>query len=72
MTIERSTLDQVRDYYLKLPNQQKLVVLTALSNSLTVDGRGFFLDLSGERLVQALRGLNELQHQINCGLRTEN
>ncbi len=36
-----------------------------LSNSLTIDGGGFFLDLSGEPLIEALRELNELQHQIS-------
>ncbi len=65
MTINPSKIEEIRDFYLSLPDRRKLVFLAILSNSLTIDVRGFFLELSGERLLKALQGLNELQHQLS-------
>jgi hypothetical protein len=57
--------EQIRAWYLGLQDTSQQVFLALVSNSLTVDGRGFGLYLSGEAQVEAFKGLNELQHQLS-------
>ena len=57
--------DDLRNWYLGLTDPDKQVFLGLVSNSLTIHGRAFGLDLSGEQQIRAFRGLNELQHQIS-------
>jgi hypothetical protein len=45
-----------------------LVLLAFVSSQLTIHGRSFGLDLSGEEQISAFKGLNELQHQISFHL----
>lgn len=52
------------DGYLQLTESGKIIFLALVSGRLTVHGRAFGLDLSGERQVGAFKGLNELQHLI--------
>jgi hypothetical protein len=51
--------------FLALSVQQKIVFLACISHDLTIHGRGFAVDLTGEAQVSLFRGLNELQHQIS-------
>jgi hypothetical protein len=51
--------------YLSLNDQLKQVFLAILSSNLTIHGRSFGLDLTGEKQINAFKGLNELQHQIS-------
>jgi len=57
--------DEIRDFYLALTDPEKQVFLAILSNELTIYGRGFSIDLTGDQLTRAFNGLNELQHQIS-------
>jgi hypothetical protein len=57
--------DEVRNWYLDLPDPQKQIFLAALSSNLTIHGRAFGHDLNGEEQTRAFKGLNELQHQIS-------
>lgn len=57
--------EELRNWYLALTDPQKQIYLAMVSSSLTIDGRGFGLYLCGDQLVRALKGLNELQHQIS-------
>jgi hypothetical protein len=57
--------DELRDWYLARSDSDKQIFLALVSNDLTIHGRAFTLDLSGERLITAFKGLNELQHQIS-------
>jgi hypothetical protein len=54
-----------KEVFLALSGQQKIVFLACLSHDLTIHGRAFALDLTGETQVSAFKGLNELQHQIS-------
>jgi hypothetical protein len=54
-----------KEFFSALPDQIKIIFLARLSNDLTIDGRGFGLDLTGEIQIAAFKGLNELQHQIS-------
>jgi hypothetical protein len=53
------------NWYIDLPDSDKVTFLACVSHQLTIHGRGFGLDLSGEQQAKALLGLNELQHQIS-------
>lgn len=55
----------LRNWYLALTDSQKQIFLALVSSDLTIHGRGFGLDLSGEQHIRAFKGLNELQHQIS-------
>ena len=55
----------LRNWYVDLPDSNKVIFLACVSNQLTIYGRAFDLDLSGEQEIRALLGLNELQHQIS-------
>ena len=59
------TGDELRTWYLSLPDSSKLIFLALVSEHLTIHGRGLGLDLTGGTFQQALLGLNELQHQIS-------
>ena len=65
MTTSEIDSDEIRGFYLALPDRDKQIFLAFLSNSLTIDARGFLLDKTGDDLIRGLRGLNELQHQIS-------
>jgi hypothetical protein len=56
---------EFRDWYLSLPDSDKMIFLALVSAQLTIHGRAFGLDLSGERQIMAFKGLNEIQHQIS-------
>ena len=49
-----------KEFFLALPNQQKMIFLARFLNDLTIHGRGFGLDLTGEIQIAAFKGLNEL------------
>lgn len=57
--------NDIRDWYLALTDPSKQIFLALVSHDLTIHGRGFELDLQGEQLTRAFKGLNELQHQIS-------
>jgi hypothetical protein len=57
--------EQIKNWYLELPDDKKQIFLAFVSNSLTIHGRGFGLELSGEKQIAAFKGLNELQHQLS-------
>lgn len=59
------TIAEVRAFYLALPDSDKQIFLSFVSNDLTVHGRAFQLDLSEADQIKAFRGLNEIQHQIS-------
>jgi hypothetical protein len=54
-----------KERFLALSDSEKMVFLAQLSHDLTIHGRAFGLDLTGEPQVAAFNGLNELQHQIS-------
>ena len=58
-------MNDCKAWYLELPDNKKQVFLALVSNHLTVHGRVFGIDLSGEEQIEAFKGLNELQHQIS-------
>jgi hypothetical protein len=49
-----------KEFFLALPNQQKMIFLARFLNDLTIHGRGFGLDLTCEIQIAAFKGLNEL------------
>jgi hypothetical protein len=55
----------LNDWYVNLPDSNQVVFLACVSHQLTIHGRAFGIDLSGEQQTRALLGLNELQHQIS-------
>ncbi|MGD0913583.1 MAG: hypothetical protein ABR928_16940 [Terracidiphilus sp.] len=57
--------EDLNRWYVALQDSDKIVFLAAVSHQLTVHGRSFGIDLSGEQQVRALLGLNEIQHQIS-------
>lgn len=57
--------DELRSWYLALSDTEKQICLSLVSNQLTVHGRSFVLDLTGDQRIRAFEGLNELQHQIS-------
>ncbi|HYM77802.1 MAG TPA: hypothetical protein VE377_17640 [Candidatus Dormibacteraeota bacterium] len=59
------TGDELKTWYLSLTDPRKQIFLAFVSHDLTIHGRSFSLDLSGEDLNRAFKGLNELQHQIS-------
>jgi len=59
------TGDELRNWYLSLPDSNKLIFLAFVSNHLTIHGRGFGLDRTGEVFKRAFLGWNELQHQTS-------
>jgi hypothetical protein len=63
--------EEMRNWYLDLPDPQKQIFLAVLSNNLTIHGRTFGLDLEGEEQTKAFKGLNELHHQISQHKREE-
>jgi hypothetical protein len=54
-----------KEFFLALPDLQKIIFLAHLSNDLTIHGRGVGFYLTGEMQTAAFKGLNELQHQIS-------
>ena len=57
--------EEIRDWYLRMPDTQKQIFLAVVSYDLTIHGRSFGVDLVGEKQSEAFKGLNELQHQIS-------
>lgn len=57
--------EDLNRWYVSLQDSNKIVFLAAVSHQLTIHGRSFGIDLSGEQQVRALLGLNEIQHQIS-------
>ena len=57
--------DEMRSWYLSLPDSDKQVFLSFVSYQLTIHGRSFGLDPIGAEQIKAFKGLNELQHQIS-------
>jgi hypothetical protein len=64
MTSSSNTIE-FRDWYLGLIDSDKMIFLALASGQLTIHGRAFGLDLSGEQQIKAFMGLNEIQHQIS-------
>ena len=62
--ISTSNAIEFRDWYLGLTDSDKVIFLALVSGHLTIHGRAFGLDLSGEQQIMAFKGLNEIQHQI--------
>jgi hypothetical protein len=58
-------IEEFKDWFLKLQDADKLIFLPLVLGHLTIHGRAFGLDLSGEEQIRAFRGLNELNHQIS-------
>jgi hypothetical protein len=58
-------VNEIKTWYLDLPDDKKQVFLALVSNHLTIHGRAFGMDLSGQQQIEAFKGLNELQHQIS-------
>jgi hypothetical protein len=56
---------EFRDWYLGLTDSDRMIFLALASGQLTIYGRAFGLDLSGEQQIMAFKGLNEIQHQIS-------
>ena len=54
-----------KDWYLGLSDSDKMIFLALTSGQLTIHGRAFGQDLSGEQQIRAFKGLNEIQHQIS-------
>lgn len=61
-------IQEVKDWYLELPDSDKVIFLALISGHLTIHGRAFALDLAGEEQISSFKGLNELQHQISFHL----
>jgi hypothetical protein len=57
--------DELRSWFLVLPDSDKQIFLSFVSYQLTIHGRSFGLDLTGTDQINAFKGLNELQHQIS-------
>lgn len=57
--------DEIGTWYSSLPDSDKLIFLAELMGHLTIHGRAFGADLSGEEQIRAFKGLNELQHKIS-------
>jgi hypothetical protein len=57
--------DESREWYLAQSDANKQLFLMLVSYELTIHGRGFGVDLKGTAQVNALLGLNELQHQLS-------
>jgi hypothetical protein len=57
--------EDLNRWYVSLQDSDKIVFLAAVSHQLTIHGRSFGIDLSGEQQVRSLLGLNEIQHQIS-------
>lgn len=55
----------LKDWYLGLLDSDKIIFLALVSAQLTIHGRAFGLDLSGEQKSRAFTGLNEIQHQVS-------
>lgn len=58
-------MNEIKAWYLELPNDKKQVFLAIVAHQLTVHARYVAYELSGERQIRELKGLNELQHQIS-------
>jgi len=54
-----------KDWYLGLSDSDRIILLALISGQLTIHGRAFGQDLSEEKQIAALKGLNEIQHQIS-------
>ena len=52
--------DDIEAWYSSLPDSDKLIFLAEVMGHLTIHGRAFGLDLSGEKQIRAFKGLNEL------------
>ena len=57
--------DDIGTWYSCLSDSDKLIFLAEVMGSLTIHGRGFGSDLSGEKQIRAFKGLNEIQHKIS-------
>ena len=58
--------EDTKNWFLNLEDNSRQVFLAWVSHDLTIHGRSFGLDLTGEIQVRAFKGLNELQHQISA------
>jgi hypothetical protein len=57
--------EEFKDWYRRMPDSDKMIFLALVMGRLTIHGRAFGLDLSGEEQTRAFKGLNELFHQIS-------
>ncbi len=57
--------ERLKDWFLTSSDQQKMVFLAELSHEFTIHGRSFALDLTGDELARAFKGLNEFQHMVS-------
>lgn len=72
----RTKNDEIRDWYVVLPDSDKQIYLALVMAQLTIHGRAFGLELPAEQQARSFMGLNELQHQISnhsvgIGMRSE-
>jgi hypothetical protein len=58
-------VNEIKTWYLKLPDDKKQVFLAIVAHQLTIHARYVVHEFSGEQQTAALKGLNELQHQIS-------
>ena len=58
-------MNQIKTWYLELPDESKQVFLAIVSHQLTVHGRYVAYELAGEQQIRAFTGLNEIHHQIS-------
>jgi hypothetical protein len=61
-----SVSEETRNWFLNLADNERQIFLAQVSYDLTIHGRSFGLDLTGDVQVRAFKGLNELQHQISA------
>jgi hypothetical protein len=57
--------NEIRDWYIGLPEPEKQIFLALVMAQLTIHGRAFGLDLPVEQQARAFIGLNELHHLMS-------
>jgi hypothetical protein len=60
-----NNFDDIGTWYSSLSDSDKPIFLAEVMGYLTIHGRAFGVDLSGEKQIKAFKGLNELQHKIS-------
>jgi len=58
-------IEEFKAWFLTLADSDKLIFLPLLMGRLTIHGRAFGVDLTGEEQIRTFKGLNELQHLIS-------
>ena len=64
-TSETPKTERLKQWLLSSSDTQKIVFLGWLSHELTIYGRCYWLDLTGQEQTASFKGLNELQHKIS-------